>query len=609
MQKQTLSSIFEGKLFQIPDYQRGYAWGTKQWKDFVQDIDALIDEDIQSHYTGTIVLYKDNKTPQEQYGTKKLNVVDVVDGQQRLTSCCLYLAVILKKLAQIDEDYKAEIGNYLYSKSKSRLILNNDTNDFFFDLIKKGNPNVKVQSVHQERLLTGYNYFEKHIEEQLRERDVESYLRNLFETIVGRLNFTSYFIEKESEIGMTFELMNSRGKELSSLELLKNYLMYWIYRNTENNNDKNELTTTINKSWKEVYTNVSACNGDEERCLRIAWTLYCSHNPKQWKGYNGFKADDYIPLRNFSLSKSKVDTQKFIELFVNGLAIVSKHYAKIECPDRDSEIKAEYLWLTKIKNTGNIATYLPLLVASRILAEKDKSNISDYIELLKAIEKFSYRVFLWSGKRSNTGLSKFYRWAYDVYSEKHTISEVKIWILGTINYYNDENYFRNNLENDLFNWYRLRRLLKYTLFEYEVYLLAQEGKGQQPRIAWKDLTDSTIEHILPQTPTEEWKSHWSDEDISKYQHNIANLILTKNNSHYLNFTFERKKGNAGKGYCYANSDIRQERKIASFNDWTVESCERRRKELVNWIVERWGIDGNYIIPQEIQYIEEDEDEI
>lgn len=98
MEKKTLSNILEGKIFQIPDYQRGYAWEAKQWKDFVQDIDALIDDKIISHYTGTIVIYQPIDKPTENYGTKKLEIVDVVDGQQRLTTCSLYLSIILREL-------------------------------------------------------------------------------------------------------------------------------------------------------------------------------------------------------------------------------------------------------------------------------------------------------------------------------------------------------------------------------------------------------------------------------------------------------------------------------------------------------------------------------
>ena len=87
MEKQTLSSLLNNKLFCIPDYQRGYAWEEKQWNDFIQDVDALIEGDIKSHYTGTIVTFQPPNKPFENYGTTdKLEKVDIVDGQQRLTT-------------------------------------------------------------------------------------------------------------------------------------------------------------------------------------------------------------------------------------------------------------------------------------------------------------------------------------------------------------------------------------------------------------------------------------------------------------------------------------------------------------------------------------------
>jgi hypothetical protein len=305
-------------------------------------------------------------------------------------------------------DYRAEIPIYLLSGAKSKLRLNNDTADFFFDLISKGSTNVNASTVHQKRLLEGYNYLKLHIGEQLEKRGAEGidYLKDLFDAIIRKLNFSFYPIEVESEIGMTFELMNSRGKDLSSLELLKNYLMYWVYRNVSMPNEKEDLTSTINKSWKEVYINIADCNGSENQCLRIAWTLFHSYTPKHWNGYTGFKSNDVIPLRDFS-QKTKENTQSFIATITSGLAEISMHYSSIIKPSKNSEIKDEYTWLTKIKNAGNVANYLPLMVAVRIGVVTGEINSEKYIDLLKALELFSYRVFLWSGKRSNAGLSKF----------------------------------------------------------------------------------------------------------------------------------------------------------------------------------------------------------
>lgn len=609
MEKKTLSNILEGKIFQIPDYQRGYAWEEKQWKDFVQDIDALIDDEIISHYTGTIVIYQPSKKPTENYGTKRLEIIDVVDGQQRLTTCSLYLSIIIKELIKISqEDFNAEIPIYLYSGSKSKLRLNNDTADFYLDLISKGVSNIEANSVHQKRIYDAYCFLKKHIEEQLTKRvdKGEDYLRDLFDAIIRKLNFSFYPIEVESEIGMTFELMNSRGKNLSSMELLKNYLMYWVYRNILDNSEKEDFTSKINKTWKEVYVNIAKCNGSESQCLRIAWTLFVNYTPKNWNGYSGFKSDEVIPLRNFN-SKSKEDVKEFLLKFVDGLALISKHYSAIIKPNNNSFDENELNLLTKIRNAGNIANYLPLMVASRIKKETNEVTKDDYFDLLKSLEIFSYRVFLWEGKRSNAGLSKFYRWADDVFSSKHSLKSVTDWIYGTINWYSPENGFRKSLTEDFFGWYHYRRLLKYTLFEYELFLL--KGKNK-PKLNWEDLTDSTIEHILPQNPdsNSNWLIKWTDEERKKYLHDISNLVLTKDNSRYSNFEFDRKKGIAGSGFSYSNSDIRQERKIAEYDDWTPDTCKKRREELTNWVIKNWGIDKHYQEPI-VDVIEEDDEPI
>lgn len=608
MEKKTLSNLLEGKIFQIPDYQRGYAWEEKQWKDFIQDIDALIDDKINSHYTGTIVIYQPNSKPIENYGTKKLEIVDVVDGQQRLTTCSLYLSIILDELIQRGEkDIEQEIPIYLRSGSKSKLRLNNDTADFYYDLISTGTPNTAPNTIHQKRLSDAFAYLKNHIIEQVKQRkyNTTDYLKDLFDAIIRKLNFSFYPIEVESEIGMTFELMNSRGKDLSALELLKNYLMYWVYRNTSDASEKDDLTKTINKSWKEVYTNIADCDGSENQCLRIAWTLYHSHTPKNWRGYSGFKDNNAIPLRDFSI-KTKDDTKKFIYRFTTGLAEISKHYSEIIEPVKNID-EEEYTWLTKIRNAGNIANFLPLMVATSVKYKNDKLLHQQYIELLKVLENFAYRVFLWEGKRSNAGLSSFYRWGYEIFTESQSIESVVVWIYGHINWYSNENNFRDSVKK-VSNWYSRRRLLKYFLYEYEIWLLKDEGKNAKPKLNWEDLSDATIEHVLPQNPKSDslWKQVWNDKDFDSYLHDISNLVLTQDNSHYMNFDFARKRGQRGQGHCYANSDIRQERKISEYDEWTVESCKKRRALLEDWIISRWGIDEHYVLPTEVN--EEDDEE-
>jgi hypothetical protein len=592
MNKKTLISLFAESLFQIPDYQRGYAWEEKQWKDFIQDIDALVDEKVTSHYTGTVVVYAGRDAEIRAYGTKRLKVVDVVDGQQRLTSSCLYLGEIIRALIRKGEsDYKNDIPDCLYSGTVCKLALNNDTGHIFYDLLRTGRANIAAQTPQEKRLIAACTRFHEHIDIQLTMRGAEgvAYLKELYHAVTQKLHFTFYTIEEECEIGMTFELMNSRGKGLSVMELLKNYLMHWVSRNESDASERSTLTSLINKNWKNTYTNLGSCAGNEDQCLRIAWTLYCSHTPANWIGYDGFKGDDYIPLRTFSSKRTKADTKAFITSFADGLAEISSYYASIISPTAMNTVSRDELqWLTKIHHTGNIANFLPLMVAARKHRESLSISETDYIAHLKALECFAYRVFLYNGRRSNAGKSSFHRWGFEIFTQAKTLREVTAWVHELTRYYaTEESFTEENASPG--NWYGTRHRLRYTLFEYELHLLATEGQGKQPHLTWERLNDSTIEHILPQTPEENshWKAAWNLSDFNAYVHDIGNLVLTQDNSSYRNFEFSRKKGMSGQSPSYSNSDIRQERKISSFPDWTPKEFAVRRSELVTWINVRW----------------------
>jgi hypothetical protein len=582
----TLTDIFSGSLFQIPDYQRGYAWEKKQCRDFIQDIDALIDDNIDSHYTGTIVVYRHPQNLKQRYGIDDFPVLDVVDGQQRLTTCCLYLSVVIKSLiSQVDPEYQSASVTFLHNGTTCRITPGNETKDIFFDLLSKGKPNTPIRFPHEQRLIDAITLFKSHIEQQLTQRknNAVSYLKNLYNAITQRLRFTYYEIPRECDIGMTFELMNSRGKDLSVLELLKNYLMYWIARNAEN---KHARTNLLNKHWKDAYINLGRCEGDEDQYLRIVWTLHHDPIAANWGGYAGFKNDNCIPLRSFHRRK-KEDVSEFIDTLAQGLADLSSHYAAITKPDDSSDNDAR-LWLEKICNTGNTANFLPLLVAARHSLLDNRITQNNYIDLLQRLERFAYRVFLFSGRRSDAGKKAFYRWGHELFNNKAQLNNILIWIDELTRYYSPESDFITRCEK-IENWYNARIRLRYTLFEYELHLLTEEGNGKPPHLQWSDLNDSTIEHILPQNPNSNsgWLRAWPDPDRQEKLHDIGNLVLTQNNSNYRNFEFSRKKGAPGISPSYSNSDIRQERKLSRYDDWTPSEFQARRIDIVTWIKNRW----------------------
>lgn len=592
--KKTLPDLMQGRIFEIPGYQRGYAWEPRQVKDLIEDLNALVDEEnVKTHYMGTVVIYEH---PNETvlYKGDNYKLVDIVDGQQRLTSVLLYLSVILNKLGEVDDVYKDKISDYLYYKAEPRLRLGGDERLFYYELLKNGGGTTGAQTdldtPQKVRLAEAAELFSHSVSAMKADR-----LLKLYDAITRRLAFTFYSIEEESEIGMTFELMNSRGKDLSKLELLKNYLMYWIYRNVGDKETRKELTDTVNNSWKEVYHQIGKSNkADDEQCLRICWTLMCSHQIKQWKGYAGFKDPGYVPIRGFS-EKRREEIIKFISAFSTLLAKAAKQYVLVLKPNPNSAIAGEFEWITNILHTGNVANFQPLLVAAKLRLIQGAISPEDYVAILKAVECYAYRVFLWRGSRSNAGKSSFYGWGKMLFDGALLASEVVKRIYGLIRWYDSPAESLEKLQKP-YAWYYRLPLLRYTLFEYEKHLLEVKGHGR-PRIAWEDTAaESTHEHIFPQTPKtdSQWLKDWPNQDeIDAWRHDIGNLMLTMDNSSYSNHEFVDKCDRDDGKPCYRGSELAQEREIFDgyhnglYKSWACQQVKDRHVKITEWIKTRW----------------------
>ena len=202
----SLNDLFHNRIFQVPDYQRGYSWERRQVREFLEDLELLAPH--RSHYTGTVVLHE----PPAPEGSlmdvegKTYNPVEIVDGQQRLTTIVILLDGIRRALASDGFSNTARtlsqgiVKNYIAAENLNgqplfKLSLNNDTNYFFKNDILAERPGVAGAGIASERRLSAAK---RQIADYLASKvnagatDGETYLRGLYTKVATQLCFTLY---------------------------------------------------------------------------------------------------------------------------------------------------------------------------------------------------------------------------------------------------------------------------------------------------------------------------------------------------------------------------------------------------------------------------------
>ncbi|TVR04707.1 MAG: DUF262 domain-containing protein [Phormidium sp. GEM2.Bin31] len=221
-----------GVTYQVPPFQRDYAWGQDEWDDIWQDINALFDEDGETaHYMGYLVLQSSDYR----------NFI-IIDGQQRMTTLSL---LILAGLSHLQDLIRAEIDGQRNQRrqeqlqnsyigevdpvsllSYPKLQLNRHSNRFYQTYL------VPLEQIPNRGLNGSERQLRKAffwLKDRLKERhgmeaDSGQQFAHFVDIWVDKLVFTVITVTDELNAFKVFETLNARGVRLSSTDLLKNYL-------------------------------------------------------------------------------------------------------------------------------------------------------------------------------------------------------------------------------------------------------------------------------------------------------------------------------------------------------------------------------------------------
>jgi hypothetical protein len=300
----TIQELFTDKVFRVPDYQRGYAWEPRQLEEFWDDLEYLAPN--REHYAGTVIIHAYNGLVLDEEG-KAHKVFEVVDGQQRLTTIVVLLNCLRAEFQALNPTLAEGIRkSYIQLKGLNgqpeyKLRLNSDCHDYWAHSVLAEPIGPQGPSIASHRRLRfAQDYFLKKVSERARRRaDAGPWLMEVFGKLTQQVKVNQYMVSDAADVGVIFEVMNDRGKPLSDLEKVKNYLMYL---SSKLEVAENPLTRVINDTWAEIFQRLMAASlessDDEDRLLRSHWIMAYEADPKKWDGSKSIK--NHFRLKDFS---------------------------------------------------------------------------------------------------------------------------------------------------------------------------------------------------------------------------------------------------------------------------------------------------------------------
>ena len=541
-----LPELFANTAFRIPRYQRGYAWGEKQWSDLwddIMEIEKNSEGELRRHYTGTIALKEipQKDIPEEELWLKSkgTSFYDVVDGQQRLTTIIILLYEIIRAYDdQYPEEQEKLQEKYLFERKKGtgyKVYLfsykkEDQNRQFLLNKIYEDDTEIlptTYRNVYTNNLQKAQVFFR----EKVGTLSVEERI-DLLDRMQNALVFDTKYIDDELSVQAVFETMNNRGKQLTILEKLKNRLLFLT---AKLNNDVGEiaiLSNKINDAWRNIYDYLGKNPEgllDEDEFLSAHLSVYR-------------KPADYTFSE--ALAEQKVfemfcnRAQNFLLDYTRGQGDDAKHedavdYNKIEDYVLDISRFVEF-WYKAI-NSGDLRIQKILYLNSSkemkiLLAELLRNgNVDDCISLISKV------VF----RDSIPGLEilderTFANRAREIHMGELSIQEfkgeledklgIKCNTEAVINQFNGLfSYVRSN--KGFHRWWGL----KFFLMEYENYLQLTKYREELPHVQWSNYYEINIEHIMPQNYDAKWKAemdaYLNDKDLDSSGVEMAEKIL------------------------------------------------------------------------------------
>ncbi len=583
-----LDGVIEKGVFEIPSYQRGYAWQERQLKDFWNDLEHVSKLGDKFHYMHSLTL-------RETENEFENSAFEIIDGQQRLATSLILLGLLAKTTQNKDPKYSLinlePILSYkYYGLSEAFRAITEEEKDL--EKFKT--------SFYAKNLIDAYAFFK----EKISDTPIES-LEKMFDTLIKKMLFSVVGLnDNRIDPFSSFETINNRGKDLSTLELLKNRLHFVAHKICDGKKLE-KLQQEINDTYTLIYHDLRQFEDAHLEGFLKHFVEYYYGEKGDFKKrllemeFNAHKR--YTDNTNFNEEYEKIDDLLFYLSYSSKVwnflhTLDEKSITLIVDDNKKLEMEITPKMRSLLKkmrrlNALNDNAFLPLLLSLLTIQLAGKSaNEQPYTTkelegLLEYLERFGFLIYGVAGK--NTAKNEWIELAFEAFrAYRYGEENIAIEKLPTLekNFFKGEHSGLELLEESIHSkknaekWYQWGKALNYLLYEYELH--------HNPETTLNfDSSIESIEHILPQKPDQGYSAKeksWAKNP--NIVHALGNLLLIpKNaNSSLSNKPFDEKRKEYLKG-SYSEKEVA---KNASFG---VEQIKERSEKLLDFLIAHYRI--------------------
>ena len=552
-----LSLIKNTPCFVVPIFQRAYAWREEQCNTLFNDILHIGQfEEERKHFVGSVVY-----VAPESGLSSDLTPRILIDGQQRIATLSIMLLALAKVLGsdRVIGDFDATriYAYYLLNEHESgdakyKLQLSHPDRETLRAVVTGSPP----PTDHSKQVINNLRYFEDQMKSDT--VDLNHVCRGIRRLVVVEISLSA----ADDNPQLIFESLNSKGRELSQSDLIRNYVLMRQPKVTQD-----ELYIGYWKPLEDLFRDIPDENTFDE-FMRHFLTLRTKELLPRSDIYNLFRR--YVEGQQFGNTTSEQLLQELLQ-YARYYATITNLPGGGAVPNTLRKALDDYRLLQ-----ANVI--LPFLLEIHHDFDQQRIDVTSYINILRIIETFLTRRFVC--ELPTNQLRKVFFDALGRLDKTVIVDALTQYLMngaGGARMPRDDEFQKAFVSRDIYMVRRWAWLILQRLEQYE--------NGEPP-----DFKQLSIEHIMPQKLSDEWKKSLGvDAKIlhAEWLHTIGNLTLTGYNPEYSNRTFAEKRDLPGIGL--AASGLQLNADFVKLNVWDIESIRDRAERLAARAIKVWPI--------------------